>query len=337
MQTFDRKQLGFFPTPLTELPCLSRKLGGPRIMIKRDDLSGLALGGNKTRKLEFLIGDALAKGCDTIITGGAEQSNHCRQTAAAAALCGLDCHLVLGGSEPEALQGNILLDHLLGANIHWSGQFRKGERIPDLVRELEGKGRRPYVIPYGGSNEIGALGFVEAVRELNQQILQQDLGLTHIVFASSSGGTQAGFVVGSTLYGAEYRLIGIEIDKGEIGEHSFRSHVESLVSRTAALVGVSTANISDAVELRNDYVGAGYAVVGDLEREAIKLLAQTEGILVDPVYTGRAFGGCVDMIRRGEFSSRDTVLFWHTGGAPALFSYADAVVKKDDNKSAKKD
>jgi L-cysteate sulfo-lyase len=337
MKSFDRKQLGFFPTPLTELPFLTRKLGGPRILIKRDDLSGLATGGNKTRKLEFLIGDALAKGCDTIITGGAEQSNHCRQTAAAAALCGLDCHLVLGGMEPETVQGNLLLDHLLGAHIHWSGQFRKGEKIPELVRELEGKGCRPYVIPYGGSNEVGALGFVEAVRELNQQMLQQNLGVTHVVFPSSSGGTQAGFVVGSKLYGAEYRLIGIEIDKGEFGDGSFRTHVESLVSRTAALVGVTIASISDAVELRNEYVGAGYAVVGALECEAIKLLAQTEGIIVDPVYTGRALGGCIDMIRRGEFSSQDTVLFWHTGGTPALFAYANTMVGEKGSNRTKED
>ena len=150
MVRFERKQLGFFPTPISELPNLRQRLGGPCLMIKRDDLSGLAFGGNKTRKLEYLIGDAFAQGCDTVITGGAEQSNHCRQTAAACAVCGLECHLVLGGSEPATLQGNILLDHLFGAHTHWSGEFRKGETIPKLMDELKKRGRRPYVIPYGG-------------------------------------------------------------------------------------------------------------------------------------------------------------------------------------------
>jgi D-cysteine desulfhydrase len=327
MVGFERKQLGFFPTPISDLPNLRQRLGGPRLMIKRDDLSGLAFGGNKTRKLEYLIGDALAQGCDTVITGGAEQSNHCRQTAAACALCGLECHLVLGGSEPATLQGNILLDHLFGAHIHWSGKLRKGENIPELVDELKKRGRRPYVVPYGGSSEIGALGFVEAARELQQQIAALDAPITHVVFASSSGGTQAGLIVGKFLYGATFRLIGIDIDKDESGDASFRSQVEHLVASTARLTGASIPNIRAEVDLRNQYAGAGYGVVGDLERKAITLLAQTEGILVDPVYTGRALGGLIDMIRGGAFDSKDCVLFWHTGGTPALFSYAAEIIE----------
>lgn len=322
LQSFSRTKLGFFPTPLTDLARLSKRLGGPRIMIKRDDLSGLAFGGNKARKLEFLIGDAIAQGCDTIITGGAEQSNHCRQTAAAAALCGLECHLVLGGNQPEVSQGNLLLDQLLGAEIHWSGKFRKGEKIPELRQELERMGRRPYVVPYGGSSPIGALGFVSAVEEVREQSNRQNAQITHIVFPSSSGGTHAGFVVGRAMFGASFELIGIEIDKGEAGEGSFRSNVERLTAATADLAGVSISNISEQVQLRDSYVGEGYAVVGNLERDAITLLAQTEGILVDPVYTGRAFGGLVDMITRGEFTSTDCILFWHTGGTPAIFPFA---------------
>jgi len=161
-----KKQLGFFPTPITGLKQLSKKLCGPRIFIKRDDLTGLAFGGNKTRKLEYFIGDALLKGCDTIITGGAEQSNHCRQTAAACATSGLECHLVLGGSEPEFPKGNFLLDKLFSAHVHWDGTFRKGEKIPQISEELSRLGKKPYIVPYGGSSEIGIVGFVEAVNEL---------------------------------------------------------------------------------------------------------------------------------------------------------------------------
>lgn len=325
-EIYRRRTLGFFPTPISELTRLGKVLGGPSILIKRDDLSGLALGGNKVRKLEFLLGDALLHGCDTIISGGAEQSNHCRQTAAACAVCDLECHLVLGGSEPDPdgaelrFKGNLLLDRIFGARIHWSGEFRKGETIPQLAQSLRASGRNPYVIPYGGSNPIGALGFVEATRELNEQIPLLEKKPSHIVFASSSGGTHAGLVVGKHRFGGDYSIIGVEIDKGESGSKSFRAHVEQLVNQTSELVGTSISDISAEVILNNGYTGGGYGVVGELERQAIHLLATTEGILLDPVYTGRAFGGLIDMIKCGVFKRTDTVLFWHTGGTPALFA-----------------
>lgn len=166
-----RESLGFFPTPLVALSKLSKKLDGPTIFMKRDDNTGLALGGNKTRKLEFIIGDALAKGADTIVTAGAAQSNHCRQTAAAAASLGLECHLVLGGKEPAQASGNLLLDKIFGCHIHWAGANRKGEDIPDIVEQLITQGKKPYVVPYGGSNELGALAFVEAYKELEEHKL----------------------------------------------------------------------------------------------------------------------------------------------------------------------
>lgn len=327
LNRFPRTSLGFFPTPLTDLPNFSRALGGPRVLVKRDDLTGLALGGNKVRKLEFLLAEALATGCDTVITGGAEQSNHCRQTAAAAASLGLECHLVLGGEAPDTMQGNILLDELLGARIHWTGQYRKGEKIPAIVADLTRAGHTPYIIPYGGSNAIGALGFVRAAQELHEQLTEQNIDLTSLVVASSSGGTQAGLVVGGMLAGASYPVVGIEIDKGETGDTPFREFVETIARATADLLEMPAPDPSRLI-LRNDYVGQGYAVIGDLEREAIRLLARTEGILVDPVYTGRALGGLMDMIRKGEFSSRDTVLFWHTGGTPALFSHSAVLTTK---------
>ncbi len=321
--TLPKKTLGCFPTPLVALNRLSDHLGGPRILMKRDDQTGLASGGNKTRKLEFLMGEATATGCDTVITAGAAQSNHCRQTAAAAACCGLGCHLVLGGERPDILDGNLLLDDLLGAEIHWTGEYRKGEKIPEIVEQLVNQGYNPYVIPYGGSNSTGAAGFVAAVSELQSQLSDMKASVNSIVFASSSGGTQAGLVVGKKIFQQGFDLIGIGIDKGEAGDGPFSDHVLQLAGATADRLNVDDDFCRTDIIVRNTYLGDGYGVVGDLERRAIRLTAETEGILLDPVYTGRAMGGLMDMIKKGEFSSRDTVLFWHTGGLPALFSYAE--------------
>ena len=323
-----RYALGFFPTPLMQLSRLTERLSGPRIFMKRDDQTGLALGGNKVRKLEFLVGDALVHGCDTLVTGGAAQSNHCRQTAAAAAACGLSCHLVLGGEAPAVAEGNLLLDHLLGAVIHWTGELRKGERIPEIAESLRSAGRKPYVVPYGGSNATGAVGFVEAVRELVDQLSQKEESITHIVFASSSGGTQAGLIVGKHLFGLDCELIGIGIDKGASGDVPFAEHVVRLANATAERLVVADRFSASELTIRDDYLGDGYGVVGELERKAIQTVAEAEGILLDPVYTGRAMGGLIDMIDRGELSSEHSVLFWHTGGTPALFPYARDLIKR---------
>ncbi len=321
LDNFPKISLGFFPTPLAELPRLSHALGGPAIFMKRDDQTGLAMGGNKTRKLEYLLGDAIAKGCDAIITAGAAQSNHCRQTAAAAAKLGLDCHLVLGGEEPGSPNGNLLLDKLFGCHIHWAGEHRKGEDIPRIERQLLDAGKLPYLVPYGGSNELGALGFTQAVRELEEQ--RKGTPFTHIVFASSSGGTQAGLMLGKQMLGKSYRVVGIKIDKEDTTEPPFESHVLNLANRTARLVGLNHTFTSEDLILKANYLGGGYGVIGELEREAIALTAHTEGILLDPVYTGRAMGGLINMVRSGELAKEDRVLFWHTGGTPALFAHAD--------------
>ncbi|HEY5792838.1 MAG TPA: D-cysteine desulfhydrase family protein [Chthoniobacterales bacterium] len=315
-----RCPLGCLPTPLAELRRLSRHLGGPRIWIKRDDLTGLALGGNKVRKLEFLFGEARRRGSDCVLTGGATQSNHCRQTAAAAALLGLPCHLALSGAPPPVPDGNLLLDELLGAQIHWCGEQRKGETLPGIEQELRSRGLNPFVIPYGGSNATGALGFVAAFQEFSLQAGECQFQPEAIVFASSSGGTQAGLLVGAALAGWPGRLIGIAIDKNATGGEPLPGFITRLAGQAAERLG---ANLSfDSVILRNEYAGAGYGIVGELEREAIRLLARQEGILLDPVYTGRAFGGLLDLIQRGEFSRGGNVLFWHTGGTPALFPHA---------------
>ena len=327
-----RALLGFFPTPVVELARLSALLDGPKLWMKRDDQTGLALGGNKTRKLEFLIGAALAAGADTVVTGGAAQSNHCRQTAAAAALCGLECHLALGGTAPAEIAGNLLLDRLFNARIHWAGDARKGETIPHICAELEREGRKPYVIPYGGSNPIGAAGFVEALHEINQQSPGLSESFTHVVVASSSGGTQTGLMVGKALYGGDFEIVGIAIDKAPTANNertearSFSDAVLALANETAKYLEVDRSFSDRDLILRSEYVGDGYGVVGDVEREAIATVAQQEGVLLDPVYTGRAMGGLLDMIRTGELTKGDRVLFWHTGGAPALFAYSDRLL-----------
>ncbi len=325
---FPRQSLGFFPTPLHELKNLSAALGGPRLFIKRDDLTGLALGGNKTRKLEYLVGAAVAKEADTLITAGAIQSNHCRQTAAAAARMGMTCHLVLGGSEPQTANGNLLLDGLLGATIHWAGEHRKGEDIPRIAEELRATGRRPFIVPYGGSNEIGALGFVEGLRELHEQAAAMHTDFNHIVFASSSGGTHAGLMIGRELLKMPCRLTGIAIDKVGNADKSFRQQIIELANAAGQMLQLDHHFSEADLNLNEDFTGAGYAVIGEAEREAISLCARHEGILVDPVYTGRAMAGMIGLIRNGAFKKNEKVLFWHTGGSPALFAYADALQTK---------
>jgi len=329
LSDFPSRKLAFLPTPLVELPRFSAALaegqGGPRIYMKRDDQTGLASGGNKARKLEYLVGDAIARGCDTLITGGAAQSNHCRQTAAAAAACGLGCHLALGGGLPGRAEGNLLLDMILGAEIHWSGECRKGEDMPRIAESLRGAGKKPYIIPYGGSNAIGALGFASAAGELAGQLAESRIEASRIVFASSSGGTQAGLMVGARLFGLEQELTAVCIDKAVDEGLDFEERVLSLANGTAALVGLEASaggrfGPADLV-LRREFTGGGYGVVGELERRAIGLLARTEGILVDPVYTGRALGALIALVESGEIRKEESIVFWHTGGMPALFAY----------------
>ena len=315
--------LGFFPTPLHLLKNISEKVAPYHIFIKRDDQTGLASGGNKTRKLEYLIQEALDNGCDTVITAGAQQSNHCRQTAAACAIAKLKCHLLLGGTAPQNYNGNLLLSHLLGAQIHFTGENRKGEDIDSLKNKLELEGKNPFVIPYGGSNITGALGFANAVKELKEQLIAQNLKIDYLFFASSSGGTQAGLTLGNDLYNLNMKLIPIGIDKNEIQGLSLEEVVLMLVNEGKLLLNIKKAYTLDAVKINNDYNEAGYGVITKNEIEAIKELAQSEGILLDPVYTGRAFYAMMDYLKKNKISPNANILFWHTGGFPANFYYAD--------------
>ncbi|AOT10233.1 D-cysteine desulfhydrase [Pseudoalteromonas luteoviolacea] len=324
LQHLPKAKLGYLPTPVIKLENLSRILGGPDILMKRDDLTGLALGGNKTRKLEYILGDALKKGRDTVITAGAQQSNHCRQTAAAAAKLGLECHLLLGGEQPVKLNGNLLLDELFGAHIHFTKENRKGEDIPNLVETLKLSGHKPYVIHYGGSNELGACGFIEAGFELATQLDVKNL--SHVFFASSSGGTHAGLMIAKSLLKHNYELTGIQIDKAEGETISFKHHVHKLVNSTSSFLNLQQNYAINEVLLDKGYLETGYGVLTEQEKEAIQLLAKSEGILLDPVYTGRAFAAMVDKIQKRALPIDKQVLFWHTGGAPSLFAYSGAIL-----------
>lgn len=318
-----RVSIAHLPTPLEPLPRLTAQLGGPGLWIKRDDQTGLATGGNKARKLEYLVADALAQGADTLITAGAAQSNHARQTAAAASKFGLACVLALRGEEPPQMQGNLLLDRLLGAEVRWAGGLPLPEALAQVAEELRAEGRRPYVVPYGGSNPVGASGYVAAMEELLAQCAERDVRFDHVVLASSSGGTQAGLVVGARALGYKGRILGISI---EPRAEALRHTLAGLAAATADHLGLGLAFAPADFVVNDDYLGGGYGVVGELEREAMRTLARAEGVLLDPVYTGRAFGGLLALIRRGAWGPGERVLFWHTGGTAGLFGYGEQVL-----------
>jgi len=288
-------------------------LGGPLLYVKRDDLTGLALGGNKTRKLEFLIAEAQANGAKTLLTTGAAQSNHCRQTAAAAARFGFQCTLILSGEKPDNMAGNTLLDHLLGAQIIWVEKEKRDETLQSVFNDLRESGQRPYLIPYGGSNATGALAYAYALEEL----ITQHQPIDWVVFASSSGGTQAGLILGVGLTQWEGQILGISVDEPEA---LLRERIRDLIESGSRILNKDFNAASTPILVNDDYTGAGYGMMGQPEKEAIHLFAQQEGLLLDPVYTGRAAAGLIDLIRCGYFKPTDTVVFWHTGGTPALFA-----------------
>ena len=328
VEALPRFPLAQLPTPIEKLERLSRELGGPELLIKRDDQTGLAFGGNKTRKLEFLVGQARRQGADTLVTAGAAQSNHCRQTAAAAAKAGLKCELILNGEKPPLAGGNLLLNELLGAREHWIKRSERAPALREIPEKLRAQGSKPYVIGVGGSNGVGATGYVVAMIELMEQLRSSKQRVDHIVFGSSSGGTQAGLVVGARAAGFTGQLHGLSIDKGELELESYEEEVAQIANECAEYIGFKARFERQDIKIVYGYIGEGYAIVGDLEREAIRLMARCEGIILDPIYTGRAFGALLDLIRKGVFQLGETVLFWHTGGAPALFAYAKELLSQ---------
>ena len=308
-----RLHFAHLPTPVEALPRLSEALGGPRLLIKRDDQTGLAFGGNKTRKLEFFVAEARNQGAQTLISGGALQSNHCRQTAAAAARFGFKCILVLTGEKPKQPSANLLLDELFGARIVYVAERKDRDRILQETFDRAAKeGLKPYLVPYGGSNATGALGYAFAMKELMQQNCRADW----IVFATSSGGTHAGLLLGQRVFGYKGNVLGISVDESE---EWLKQHVSELASLASEKLEKRIEFAPDEVLANANYCSAGYGVLTEQEREAIRLFATCEGLLLDPVYTGRAAAGTIDLVRNGFFKKEETVLFLHTGGQPALF------------------
>lgn len=308
-----RVRIAHLPTPIEFLPRLTAALGGPQIFCKRDDQTGLGFGGNKTRKLEFLLAEAEAQNAKTLMSVGAIQSNHCRQVAALAARCGYDCILILSGEEPRQASGNLLLDGLFGAEIVWASRDNRDRVYDEVFHRAEADRRHPYRIPYGGSSAVGMMGYVEAMKELAASKSDFDW----IAMASSSGGTQAGMLLGAQLTGFTGKVLGICIE-GRASE--LKGIVSDLFMKGSQLVGAGSALPDENLLVNDDYTGGGYGVMGQPEIEAIKLFASLEGLLLDPVYTGRAAAGLIDLVRKGFFSKEDKVLFWHTGGTPALFA-----------------
>lgn len=327
-----RFRLARLPTPLHDAVRLRRALGGelrcPRILIKRDDLTDLALGGNKARKLEFITGDAMRRGFTALVTTGAAQSNHARMTAAAAAMAGLRCALVLGSetADPEA-QGNLLLDRLLGADLHFyqagedaAAEERERAGVDEVMEVLRADGENPLHVPTGGSTAVGTLGYVQATRELLEQLAAEEASIpTRLYYASGSRGTQAGLELGARLFRASYRCVGIAVSGGESVK---RERAARIANEAARLLGTDVTVDADACHTEQQYYGPGYAVPTPAAMAALTLLARTEGVLLDPVYTAKAMAGMIDHINSGAIDSHETIVFLHTGGSPGMFGHA---------------
>jgi len=328
---FPRRRYTAGPTPIEKLGRLSESLGGPTLYMKRDDLLGLAGGGNKTRKLEFLVADALTKGADTLITCGAVQSNHCRLTLAAAVKEGLKCRLVLeervpGSYNPEA-GGNNFLFQLLGVEKvevvpGGSDMLQAMQRAAD---EVAAEGRKAYIIPGGGSNTIGATGYVACAQEILSQMFEDNLRIDRVVCASGSTGTHAGLITGFEGANSNLPVIGINVSRPKEEQEAL---VYDLVKQTATHVGIASQIPRETILCFGDYVGPGYSLATEQMAEAVRMLARLEGILMDPVYTGKAMAGLIDLVRQNYFDSDENILFVHTGGSPALHVYMSEILEK---------
>lgn len=323
---FPRVTLARLPTPIEPLPRLSAHIGGQRLFVKRDDLTGLGLGGNKLRKLEFLLGEAQAQGADTVLTVGALQSNHARQTAAACARLGLDCELILRrsshASDAYLNSGNMLLNRLFGARLHFlQAQESREEHMAARAEELRAEGRRPYCIPVGGSCGLGNLGYVACAEEILAQSEEMNLRFAATAVATGSGGTQGGLVAGMRLLKG-VPVIGMAVE-------GTRTEQEALAAAQAAetlrLLGGDDVGLGDSVVVMDDFVGPGYARPSEAMREAVSLAARFEGLVLDPVYTGKAFAGFLALARSGRYGQSDALLFVHTGGTPGLFGYPESL------------
>jgi D-cysteine desulfhydrase family pyridoxal phosphate-dependent enzyme len=332
LDTIPRIQLGRLPTPLEKMRNLSRVLTIPELYMKRDDLTGIGYGGNKIRKLEYLLADALSKKADTVITTGGVQSNFTRATTACCTKLGLKTVLVLIGDEPEEYRGNLLLEKLMGAEVHFvsadsmdEGARKADELMETLAENLKAEGRTGYIMPVGGSTPVGITGFVRGFLELTEQMEALDISPQYIIVATGSGGTQAGLLVGKILKEATTRIVGIRV--GKMFE-PFREMVLGKARETAEVLRVNKAISEKDVVCYSDFVGEGYDIPTREANEAIRLVARTEAVFLDPVYTGKAMAGLLGLVERGEISRDDTIVFWHTGGDPALFAGEELLGKE---------
>lgn len=328
LSRFPRVALGHLPTPLERMDRLRAALGDgcPTLYVKRDDCTGLATGGNKTRKLEYLMGEASAQGAGAVVTFGAVQSNHARQTAAAAAKLGLACDLVLiemvaRDGEGYRHSGNVLFDRLLGARAHIVAGDQAATALADVTAEHTREGRKVYVVPVGGSNAVGSLGYVAAFAEFERQARAMGLSVDAIVHATSSGGTQAGLMTGAALAKSGVRIMGVNVYKKNVAD--LAGGVHALALETMQLVGGDMGAVSERLHVIDGYLGDGYGMPSAAMREAVELAARTEGLLLDPVYSGKAMAALIGHVRRGKFTREQTVVFWHTGGTAALSAYVD--------------
>lgn len=325
LKNFPRVSLSHTPTPLEKLPRLSAYLGC-NIWVKRDDCTGLAGGGNKTRKLEFLLADALQKGSDTVITVGGLQSNHARQTAAAAAKLGLACELVLEDVAGVPLRdyyqnGNLLLDHLCGAKIHRvTAKQDSGLVLTKVMTDLGEQGKKPYLIPLGGSNALGSLGYVNCAEEIISQSNTLNISFDQMFLASGSAGTQAGILAGLIALQQDIPVLGICVSRSGLAQQTL---VEDLLKQTLTLMDIDDAESVAKVKANGDYYGEGYGISTDKMIQAVRLVAQLEGLLLDPVYTGKAMAGLIDLCQQGIFKADQNILFVHTGGSQGLFAYSE--------------
>jgi len=326
---FSRRRYTEGPTPLERLPRFSQAIGGPNIYIKRDDLLGLTGGGNKTRKLEFLVADALAQGADTLITCGGVQSNHCRLTLAAAVKEGLKCRLILseivpGSYNPEA-SGNVLLYHLLEVErvkvVPWGTDLMA--ELQSAAAEAVDEGRKPYIIPMGGSNHLGVLGYIACAEEIMNQAFEAGIDINHIILPAGSAGTHSGLLLGLCGNNCHIPVTGISVLNPKV---VLEKRIFELVQQTATYMGINIRIPGEKIVCFDEYIGPGYTLPTAEMIQAVKLLARTEGVLLDPTYTGKAMAGLIDLAQRGSFKKDDNVLFLHTGGSPGLYANSSLFV-----------
>lgn len=325
MEDIFKSKLGMlhYPTPFHELKNLKRELmSSQNIFIKRDDCTEIGLGGNKSRKLDYIMYDVLNKNCDTIITVGGPQSNHCRQTLAFSNMLGIECHLVLNGRKEDRPQGNLFLFDVMGANIHYIDDESNFDSYSgDLKKILEKQGKKPYIIPVGASVPLGSLAYIESLKEISEQAKVRDLNIKHIFVATGSAGTQAGLEVGCKIYLPECKIHGISVSRDSIEQ---RTLVSNLSNEITKLIGKDFKFTPEDICVHDQYYGAKYAVPTKEGNEAIRILARTEGILLDPVYTGKAMSGLIDLLNKDQFIEGEDIVFLHTGGSPAIFNFVES-------------